>query len=248
MPHLSPSDWLLAVLAALCIGLSKSGFSGISLVTIIVMAHLFPPRESTGIVLPMLIFGDFCAVAAFRQHGNWKQIRRMLPPTIVGILVGFGIMHYISNQHFGPVIGSIVLTMVVLQTLRQIKPALYEHVPHTRAFAWTMGGGSGIATMLANAAGPVMSLYLLAINLPKFELIGTSAWFFLIVNLFKVPFSAQLGLIHGQSLLFNLALTPAIALGTFAGRRLITIIPQRLFETLLLIFAGLASLRLIGVF
>jgi len=105
-----------------------------------------------------------------------------------------------------------------------------------------------VTTMLANAAGPMMSLYFLAINLPKYELIGTSAWFFLIVNVSKVPFSMSLGLIHGSSLLLNVTLAPVVALGAFVGRRLIAIVPQRVFETFLLVFAGIASFHLIGVF
>ncbi len=248
MPIHSPTDWILAIIATLCIGLSKSGFSGIGLVAVIIMAHLFPPLESTGVVLPMLIFGDICAVVVFQQHANWKHIRRMLPPTLIGIVCGWVLMHFIPNQKFGPVIGSIVLIMVLVQTLRQLRPDLFRHVPHSHAFAWTMGCGSGVATMLANAAGPIMALYLLSINLPKYELIGTSAWFFCLINLIKVPFSAQLGLIHGQSLLFNLVLAPCVIIGALLGKRLVAIVPQRIFETLLLIFAGMASLRLLGLF
>lgn len=232
----------------MCIGISKSGFAGIGLVTVIVMACLFPPRESTGILLPLLICGDICAVVAFRKHALWPLIGRMLPPTLIGIIAGYFLMERIADNRFGPVIGSIVLAMVFVQALRRFRPALFEHIPHSHAFAWSMGGVSGITTMLANAAGPIMALYFLAINLPKYAFVGTSAWFFLIVNVSKVPLSAHLGLIHGSSLLFNLLLLPAVIAGTVLGRWLIAIVPQRVFELLLLIFAGVASLRLIGIF
>src|ERR1700761_2060217 len=111
-----------------------------------------------------------------------------------------------------------------------------------------MGLTGGVTTMLANGAGPIMTLYFLATETPKFALVGTSAWMFLIINSFKVPFSWQLGLIHGSSLLFNLVLVPAIVLGTFAGRRLVKLVPQDLFEGLLLVFAAIAALRMIRVF
>jgi uncharacterized membrane protein YfcA len=124
---------------------------------------------------------------------------------------------------------------------------LFLSVPHTHGFAWTMGGVSGIATMLANAAGPIMALYFLAINVPKYAFVGTSATFFLIINVFKVPFSASLGLIDMGSLMFNVVLMPCVVAGTFLGRWLIGIIPQQLFETFLLIFAFLASLRMMGL-
>ena len=232
----------------MCIGISKSGFAGLGLVTVIVMARLFPPRESTGILLPLLIWGDICAVLAFRKHAMWPLIGRMLPPTLLGIIGGYFLMQHIPDARFGPVIGSIVLVMVLVQGLRRFRPDLFEHVPHSHGFAWSMGGSSGVATMLANAAGPVMALYFLSINLPKYALIGTGAWFFLIVNVSKVPLSANLGLIHGSSLLFNVILIPAVYAGTLLGRWLIAIVPQKVFELLLLIFAGIASLRLIGLF
>ena len=255
LPPFTPAQWLLAVLAAFCIGFSKSGFAGSGLITVVIMAQLFGPLESTGILLPMLICGDVLSVMVFHQHARWKHIGPMLLPTAIGIVVAFLVMWQLmrvlplhATRSFGPVIGWIVLVMVVLQSFRQWRPTLFQKVPDAKWFAVSMGVWSGITTMLANAAGPVMSLYFLAIALPKFELVGTSAWFFLIVNCFKVPFSVMLGLIHGSSLLLNALLLPAIAVGIFSGQRLMRVIPQRLFETLLLVFAALASLRLIGVF
>jgi hypothetical protein len=248
LPHFTPVQWLLAAVAALCIGISKSGFAGLGLVTVIVMAQLFPARESTGILLPLLICGDVCAVIAFHQHAEWRLIWRMLPPTIFGILAGFWWMGRFPEVRFAPVIGWIVLVMTLLQATRRLRPALFEHVPHSRGFAWGMGGSSGIATMLANAAGPIMALYFLAIGVPKYTFVGTGAWFFLLVNVFKVPFSAHLGLIHGSSLIFNALLIPAVIAGILLGRRLIAVIPQALFEAFLLVFAGMAALRLIGAF
>jgi hypothetical protein len=111
-----------------------------------------------------------------------------------------------------------------------------------------MGILAGAATMLANAAGPVFAIYLIAVGLPKMEFVGTSAWFFFIINLFKVPFSIALGLIRGQTLMLNLILAPAVLVGVLAGRWLLDRIPQRLFEHMLLGFAVLAALRLIGTF
>nr|MDQ3621377.1 sulfite exporter TauE/SafE family protein [Verrucomicrobiota bacterium] len=190
LPPFPLVHWLAAIVAALCIGLSKSGFPGVGLITVIIFAALFPPLESTGILLPLLVCGDICAVVAFRKHAHWGQIWRMLPPTLLGIIAGYVLMRSIPAAGFGPIIGWLILLMVSLQSAKKLRPALYEHVPHTRGFAWAMGAWAGVTTMLANAAGPVMSLYFLAVNLPKYEFVGTSAWFFLLVNVFKIPFSA----------------------------------------------------------
>ena len=98
--------------------------------------------------------------------------------------------------------------------------------------------------MVANAAGPIFGLYLLSLALPKEQMVGTSAWFFLIINVLKLPFSASLGLLHAPSIKLDLVLCPLVVLGTLAGRRILSKIPQRYFEVLLLGSAALAALKL----
>jgi len=247
LPHLSPVQWLLAVIAAFGIGLSKSGLAGMSLVQVLIFAFLFGARESTGVLLPMLLVGDVCAVSIFHQHARWRYVRRMLPPACLGVIAAAIVMRGLNEAIYKPIIGVIILSLTVLQVMRSIRPNWFSHVPHSMWFAWTIGLLAGAATMLANAAGPVFTIYCLAVALPKFELVGTSAWFFFIINSFKVPFSVALGLIHGGTLLLNAILSPAILSGIFIGRWLTTHIPQRLFDGLLLAFAFVAALRLVGV-
>jgi uncharacterized membrane protein YfcA len=251
LPDFTAVQWLLAVLAAVGIGVSKSGLPGISLLHVVIFAQLFPGLASTGVVLPMLVAGDIGAVLLFRRHGQWKHVFRTLPPAVVGVAIGWAIMGWaqreaISGARFNPVIGGIVLVLALVQLGRNWKPNLFAQVPHTYAFAWTMGLVAGLTTMLANAAGPVMALYLLAVALPKDAFVGTSAWFFLLINLIKVPFSAQLGLIHGGSLAFNALLVPFIVGGLFLGRSVVTKLPQKWFDTLILVFALLAAAKLLS--
>ncbi len=247
LPHLSPTQWLLAVVAAVGIGMSKSGLAGMSLVQVLILAFLFGARESTGVLLPMLIVGDICAVSIFHQHARWSYVRRMLPPACLGVVIAAIAMRWLNEAVYRPIIGVIILSLTVLQVMRSVRPAWFSHVPHTTWFTWTIGLIAGGATMLANAAGPIFTIYCLAVALPKFELVGTSAWFFFIINSFKVPFSVALGLIHGRTLLLNAILTPAILSGIFIGRWLTAHIPQRLFDGLLLAFAFVAALRLVGI-
>lgn len=247
MPHLSSAQWLLAVAGALGLGISKAGFPGMSLVHVVVFAFIFGARTSTGIILPMLIAADVVAVRAFRQHAQWTYIRRMLPATIVGVVIGFVLMGRLDESLFEPIIGTIVLLLVVMQVARMARPGLFSDVPHSHAFAWAMGLLAGVTTMLANAAGPIFVVYALAVGLPKYELVGTGALFFFIVNLSKVPFSAGLGLIGPQTLSLNLVLLPVVFTGIAIGRWLTHRVPQRLFDGLLLAFAAVAALRLIGV-
>lgn len=245
--NLTFGQWFMAVLAAFCVGLSKSGFGGVGMFTVALMASVMRGHElqSTGVVLPLLICGDLFAVRAFRRHARWPLLIRILPPALVGVCLGFFWIRQMSNASFRPLIGGIVLFLTALQLWRQARPGLFQSVPHSRWFAWAVGIGAGVTTMLANAAGPIMTLYFLAVALPKMEFVATAAWYFLIVNVFKIPFSANLGFIRPDSLCFNLLLVPAVALGIAGGRFLIHRIDQTVFERLLLALTALAAVHLI---
>jgi uncharacterized protein len=245
MPDFTASEWALAILAAAGMGISKGGLSGVGLLHVVIFAFLFGARDSTGVVLPMLLVGDICAVTVLHQHARWDYVKRMLAPACVGILAGWLLMGRISDAMFRPTVGWIILTLAMLQFARMHRPHWFGDVPHNRWFAWGMGLLLGVTTMLANAAGPIFGLYALSVSLPKLEIVGTGAWLFFIINAFKVPFSAGLGLIHRQTLLFNLAMTPVIVIGVLGGRWLTHRVPQRLFDGFLLAFAAIAALRLI---
>jgi uncharacterized protein len=245
LPDFTALEWALAVLAATGIGISKSGLPGVSLLHVVLFAHLFPGLRSTGVVLPMLIVGDVGAVLLFRRHAQWNHVFRTLPPALVGVGIGWACMRAWPGLNWNPVIGGIVAGLAVLQLVRNWRPELLSDMPHARGFAWTMGLLAGVTTMVANAAGPVMGLYLLAVALPKDAFVGTSAWFFLLINVLKVPFSAQLGFIEPATLTFNALLIPVILSGLFLGRALVAKVPQKVFDSLILAFAIVASLKLI---
>ena len=245
MPDLTTLQWLLAVAAGLGVGLSKGGLAGIGLFHVVVFAFLFGARESTGVVLPLLLIADVCAVTAFQQHARWDYVRRMLPPACVGVIVAALFMRGIDERAYKPLIGWTVLALAAMQIWRMYDPDWLGDVPHSRTAVWSIGLLAGAATMLANAAGQIVAIYCLAVNLPKFEVIGTLAWFFFIVNAFKVPFSAGLGLIRADTLWFNLVLVPAVIAGVFGGRWVLHRLPQQVFNLMMLAFACLAALRLI---
>ena len=248
MSDLTPAQWLLAIVGAIGLGIGKAGLAGMSLVHVLIFAFLFGARDSTGVVLPMLLIGDVGAVTLYHQDARWDYVRRMMPPACLGVVIGAVLMRGLSEAAFKPTIGWIILSLTVLQIARMYRPGWFGNIPHSAWFAWTLGLLAGMTTMLANAAGPIFAIYLLAIGLPKLEFVGTSAWFFLLINAFKVPFSLALGLIHGQTLLLNVLLVPAIAVGLLGGRWIIRRVPQKVFDALLLSFAAVAALRLIGAF
>jgi uncharacterized protein len=247
MPDFTPLQWALAMLAAAGMGIAKGGLFGVSLMHVVIFAFLFGARDSTGVVLPMLIVGDICAVTFLHQHARWDYVRRMLPPACIGVVIGWALMGRVTDATFKPIIGWIILSLAVMQFARMQRPQWFGDVPHNPMFAWAMGLLAGVTTMLANAAGPIFGLYALSVSLPKFEIVGTGAWLFFILNSFKVPFSVGLGLINAHTLLFNLLMSPIILVGVAGGRWLTHRLPQKLFDSFLLAFAAIAALRLIGI-
>ena len=143
-----------------------------------------------------------------------------------------------------PVAPAIEQTPAV-QAVRRWKPVAFDLLAASRGFGLGAGVLGGFATMLANAAGPVIQLYLMARRVPKMELIGIGARFFLLINLIKVPLNAKLALITDESLLENLKLLPAVAIGIFGGKWLLKYVPQAAFEWMVVVFATLAGLRMI---
>jgi uncharacterized protein len=243
MFELSSTSWLLALFAAFIIGFSKTGIGGLGIFAIIIMANVFPAKESTGIVLPILISADIFAISFYKKHADWRILFRLMPSVVPGIVAGYFFMGHISSAGLKPLIGAIVLFMLCANLILKLKETVVART--SLVFALPTGLMAGFTTMIANAAGPVMAAYLLTMKLYKKAFIGTGAWFFFMMNLFKVPFSASLGLITLPSLKFNLMLFPAAAGGALAGFYLVKYIPQKWFETAIYGVTTAGALRLI---
>ncbi|MFA5393275.1 MAG: sulfite exporter TauE/SafE family protein [Candidatus Ratteibacteria bacterium] len=236
--------WLVVALSAFMIGLSKTGLPGTGILAVPLMAWVLPARASTGVVLPMLIFADFFAVGYYRRFVVWPKLVCLLPWAAAGVFLGYLALGRVNDQQLKPIIGGIVLVMLALNFWRNYGKK-DRPVPAWWWFAALFGLLAGVTTMMANAAGPIMAIYLLAMRLSKNEFIGTGAWYYLLVNCFKVPFSAHLGLINSQSLHFNLVLFPLVALGALAGIKLLKHIPGKIFNHLIQGLAALAAINLL---
>jgi uncharacterized protein len=235
----------IVIFCALVIGFAKAGVPGFGIVMVPLMAIVFPARSSTGILLPMLIMGDIIAVTFYRRHGEFKILFKVLPFALAGIVLGYLAMTRMNDLFMKHLIAFIVLTLVIFSALREYNLIPDSVIPHHLLFAGVMGILAGFTTMAANAAGPIMVIYLLAMNLTKEEFIGTSAWFFMVVNWIKVPFSWSLGFISVQSLLFNLKFFPFIMLGAILGIVAVRHLSLKQFRFLALLLAGLAAIKLL---
>jgi hypothetical protein len=188
---------------------------------------------------------DLFAVSYHRHNAKWLHLLKVLPAALAGIVAGYFGMKHISDKQLKPIIGAIVLVMLGINYWRTRAKGKDTAIPTQWYFGGSLGFMAGLTTMMANAAGPVMTVYLIAMRLPKIEFVGTSAWFFFIVNWLKVPFSAKLQLMTRQSLLLDLMMLPLIAAGAFAGIVLLKRIPQKVFEVLIQILAAAAAIKLL---
>ena len=237
-------EWLFAIAGAIMVGVCKMGFpSGILFIPL--FAAIIPAKASTGVVLPLLIMGDVLAVSIYRRHASWGHIARLFPWTFAGVVTGYILLGRISDNQLKPVIGIIILVMLALNAWRNWRSDPDVRVPARMIVAAPAGMFAGITTMMANAAGPVMTVYMLAMKLPKTAFIGTAAWYFCLLNLVKVPFSANLDLINAESLKFNLVLAPALVAGAGLGFVLVRRIPERPFNIVVQVLAAIGGIYLL---
>ena len=237
--------WVVIASSAVVVGMSKTGLPGLGILPVPMMALAFSSRESTGLLLGVLILADLFAVTYHRRNARWRHVLRLLPAALAGIVAGYLGLGYVNDQQLKPIIGGIVLVMLGLNYWRTRAGGEEAPIPSQWWFAAILGFAAGVTTMMANAAGPVMIIYLLAMRLPKIEFVGTSAWFFFAVNWLKVPFSAHLNLVTAESVKLNLMMLPFIALGALLGVLLLKRIPQKAFTIVVQILAAAAAVRLL---
>ncbi len=243
-----PLQWIFTVLGAFMVGVAKSGITGLSILSIALFNHVFASsKQASGIVLPLLIFGDMVAVLSYRRHTQWRYLWKLFPFTAVGVVLGYFTLGWVSDRHARLMIGVIIVALAALSYWRRYRAAPSEMETGRRAslFAAAVGVLAGFITLVANAAGPLMAIYLVSMRLPKLEYVGTAAVFFMCLNLFKVPFMVNLGLITLHSFGFNLLLAPAVVIGAFAGRWLVVRINQALFENMVLSLSAIAGVLLL---
>lgn len=228
-------SWMLLALGALVVGMSKTALPGAGAIAVALFASALPARESTATLLLLLIVGDMLALWAYRRHAQWRALLRLIPAVLAGILLGVVFLAVADDAWVKRVIGVLLLMVVAVTLWRRRATRASGRSPSGGWLAATVYGTlGGFTTMVANAAGPVMSMYFLAARFPVKAFLGTAAWFFAVVNVAKVPFAAALGLFSVDSLLIDLWLIPAVLAGAVLGRFIAGRLPQVVFERLVI--------------
>lgn len=242
--EISLTSWILAFTAAFIIGVSKSGIKGIAIIIVTLMALAFGAKESTGLIVPLLIVGDIFAVIYYNRHTQWKYIVRFLPWMMLGVLIGVFLGKDLDEDTFKLGMVVIILGSVVMMYWWDRKKS--KKVPTHWAFAGSMGIMAGITTMIGNLAGAFSNIFFLAMRLPKNEFIGTAAWLFFIINVFKLPFHIFVWeTISVDTLVLNLKLIPGIFLGLFVGVRLVKIIKDDFYRKMILVLTALGAILIL---
>ncbi|MEQ1799391.1 MAG: sulfite exporter TauE/SafE family protein [Lacibacter sp.] len=216
----STFNWALILLAAFIIGLSKAGLKGMDMLNVTIMAIVFGGKASTGIVLPLLCVADIGAVFFYNRHAQWKHFWKLIPWMAIGILIGVFVGRDLNEAVFRKVMALIILITVVIILYMEFRKTV--SIPTNPLFVSGTGLVAGFTTMLGNLAGAFSNIYFLAMRLPKNDFIGTAAWVFLVINLFKLPFQVFYWKnITASSLQTDLVLLPALAIGFWMGLKIV---------------------------
>ena len=259
--HLSftPTQWAIGMLSAFLIGLAKTGVPGTGILSVPLLATLFAnqpqsDRLSLGVLLPLLIMGDCFAVSWYRQHTQWNKLRELIASILFGILLGTVLLWILGEDkshktRMNVLIGGLVLVMLLVHLARKKWGDKLSLTSKPGMFA--VGTTAGFATTVSNAAGPIMTIYMASTNLNKEQFMGTTAWYYLIFNLIKLPIYIFLTInqpdkpiITQTTILFDLAMFPLILVGVYLGKWLLPRIEQQMFDNLMLILAAIAAIKL----
>jgi uncharacterized membrane protein YfcA len=240
---MSALDWTVLISAAVLVGFAKTALGGIGALATALFATVLPARQSSGALLPLLIAGDVVAVASYRRHADWKLLWRLFPSVAAGIVIGALFVARADDAIMRRTIGVLLVLLVSLTLVQKLRGAPLR--VQGRSMSTLFGLLAGFTTMVANAAGPVMSIYLLATGISMMTFLGTGAWFYFVVNLFKVPFSLALGLIDFGSVRLDAQLLPAMLVGALVGRLVVRRLNQGVFEGLVLFCTAAASINLL---
>jgi hypothetical protein len=242
---LTPLQWVLMAVCGMLIGMSKVGVPGVSMIVVPVLAFIFGGKQSTGVLLPILMMADLFGVGYYRRHAQWSYLVKILPWAFVGVGLALWVGEVVNDEQFKDLIAILVFVCIGLMLWRDRRKD-QTFIPDSWWFAASMGVLGGFATMIGNVAGPIFAIYLLAMHLPKNHFIGTSAWFFLILNFAKFPLHIFIWkTISWPSLKMDLMVLPAIALGAFLGILLVRKIPEKTYRTAIIVITAISAFLLL---
>jgi hypothetical protein len=232
-------QWLLGAVSAFAIGIAKTGAPGLgSFVAPLMVLTAGDARHAAAWTLPILSTADIFAVVFWRRHADSRKLFSLIPWVALG-MIGGAFALSLSERTLRRMIGGVVVLMLVVYVLRKRNPQ--KQVTGRPSF---YGVAAGFASTIANAASPVMNMYLLSNKLSKEQFVATGAWFFMVINLAKIPIYSWHHLFSPASLSFDLFMVPAVVCGAFTGLWIVHRVPQRVFDAMIFVLTGISAIVL----
>ena len=231
--NLLPSSylWVVMIICAILIGFTKTCFSGIGTIVVVILAISFGAKPSTGLLLPMLCIADIGAIVYYRRSCSWRHLFRLLIWAVVGLFIGIGIDYFVPTKGFKYLIAASIFISAIVLLFNEVRQKKSDTVVHKSWVLAIYGMLGGFATMVGNAAGPILSVYLLSVKMPKYLFVGTSAWFFMAINYIKMPLQIWAwDNIQTDSILIGLVMIPFIAIGSALGIYVVKVVPESVFR------------------
>lgn len=240
-----PSLWWVVILCAVLIGFCKTSFAAIGTIVVPIMALTFGAKPSTGLLLPILCLADLGAIIYYRRSCSWPHLFKLLIWAVVGLFCGILVDYFIPSAWFRYLLAFSILISVAVLLVNQVKKQQSE-APQKSWVVALYGVVGGFATMIGNAAGPIMSVYMLAVKMPKLFFVGTSAWFFMAINYIKLPLQIWAwDNIHYDSVVIGLAMIPFIAIGSVLGVYLVKVVPESMYRKMVIWITLISALVLL---
>ncbi len=239
LPDFARWQWLLGLISAVAIGIAKTGMPGLgSFVAPLMVLAVGDARYAAAWTLPILSTADVFAVLYWRRHADTRKLFSLIPWVAAG-MVGGALALSLSEHALRRMVGAVVVLMLVVYIARKRNPQ-----GDIAGSPFFYGIVAGFASTIANAAAPVMNMYLISRKLSKEQFVATGAWFFLVINLAKVPIYSWHHLFSRTSLMFDLFMAPAVICGALAGLSIVHRVPQRVFDTLIIALTAISAVVL----
>lgn len=233
--------WVIAFFAVFLLGISKAGLKGIDILIVTLLVLVFGAKPSSGILLPLLCVGDFIAVMYYRRHVNWKHLLRLLPWMALGVLTGVWVGNEINEATFKKIMAVIIILAIGAMLLNEARKS--TQIPENKGLASILGLAAGFTTMLGNLAGPFANLYFLLVRFDKNAFIGTAAWLFLFINLFKIPFHVYVWeTITRPTLVLSTILLPITLIGFFIGVGVVKYIKDESYRKMIIVLTLIGAI------
>ena len=245
--HLTHHDWVVIFISALIIGAEKGGLRSINIVVLPILAAYFGAMRSSAILVPILVLADLAAVYYYRKNIAWAYMKKLLPSAVCGLFLGMVVGKMVPDEIFRLIMVTIILLCLGLMLVNELRVSPLM-MPDKWYLHTAVGLLGGFSTMIGNVSGPILAVYLLMAGLPKKNYISTGAFFFLFMNLLKLP-------IHGfvwhsltsETLLVSLYMIPCVLAGVYSGARIVKFIPERPFRYFILSGAFMGSIGMIQI-